>query len=416
MRCGPRIAWSLVLGAAFLSLPGAASADTFRLKNGGEVQGEWINRNQTASTGYLVRTWSGMKITLPADSVAERLSERPAEREYENLAPQAPDTVEGQWSMAQWCRRQQLTRQRKTHLARILELEPDHPEARAALGYSQVGGEWKVRVDWRKEQGYVYYKRRWRLAQEVELMQRRESQEQIARDWYDLILRHREALTPATAMAFRNQVLEIRDPNAVMGLTSLLMQEPDRRVKYLYLEALRNINTPASALAMVVVSLNDPDIEVFHEALAQLAEIDHAEVAAAYQQGLQNKNNVRVNRSGIALGQLGGSQTIEPLIEALVTTHVLVLKPPSDGSDDGVTTLFTNGPTNGLCQTPTKNFAGMTAGNQTKIIPQRVANPEVLAALVRLSGGYNFGYDQHAWRTWQEAEKQRHAAQTSLRP
>jgi hypothetical protein len=41
-----------------------------------------------------------------------------------------------------------------------------------------------------------------------------------------------------------------------------------------------------------------------------------------------------------------------------------------------------------------------TAGRQAKTVPYQVANQEVLTALVTLSGGQSYGFDQRAWMHW----------------
>jgi hypothetical protein len=41
-----------------------------------------------------------------------------------------------------------------------------------------------------------------------------------------------------------------------------------------------------------------------------------------------------------------------------------------------------------------------TAGRTPKSAPVQIANQEVLAALVKLSGGQSFGFDERAWMNW----------------
>ena len=50
-----------------------------------------------------------------------------------------------------------------------------------------------------------------------------------------------------------------------------------------------------------------------------------------------------------------------------------------------------------------------TTGDGKKTITQRATNADVLTTLVRLSGGPNYGYNQQAWRTWQESHLQAEA-------
>src|SRR6188768_102629 len=141
-----RVAAGAVLTA--LLLPLSVQADTFHLASGGQVQGEWLNKEETPLLKYVVRQTSGVVLTLTQEQVREHLRELPAEREYEALAEQTPDTVEAQWKLAQWCLEHHLSRQRTTHLTRIIELDPNHQRARALLGFAFVNGRWTTKQDY----------------------------------------------------------------------------------------------------------------------------------------------------------------------------------------------------------------------------------------------------------------------------
>ena len=55
--------------------------------------------------------------------------------------------MEGQWKLAEWCHEHGLPDQRKTHLQRVIELDPDHVEARRLLGYSKIDGKWMTQEE-----------------------------------------------------------------------------------------------------------------------------------------------------------------------------------------------------------------------------------------------------------------------------
>ena len=57
---------------------------------------------------------------------------RAEETEYERIRPTYADTAEAQWELAQWCREHKLPAQRTVHLRRVIELDPEHVEARRA--------------------------------------------------------------------------------------------------------------------------------------------------------------------------------------------------------------------------------------------------------------------------------------------
>ena len=111
-----------------LALCSVAEADVFVLANGGRVVGELLNPSQVPPREtYTIETPAGCRVTLSRSQVKERLRPRPAEIEYEKTRPRYPDTVEGQWALAEWCRENTLLSRRKIHLERIIELATVRP-------------------------------------------------------------------------------------------------------------------------------------------------------------------------------------------------------------------------------------------------------------------------------------------------
>ena len=110
--------------------------------SGGRVAGELLNPTKSPRKQYVIQVADGAKVTLDAAQVRKVLRPRADEAEYERIAPTYADTAAAQWELAQWCREHKLTAQREMHLRRVIELDPNHVEARRALGYSQVDGQW----------------------------------------------------------------------------------------------------------------------------------------------------------------------------------------------------------------------------------------------------------------------------------
>ena len=67
----------------------------------------------------------------------------------------------------------QLREQREIHLERIIELQPDHEQARSVLGYQRKDGKWITRDELMVKRGYVKGPRGWELPQEVKLREER---------------------------------------------------------------------------------------------------------------------------------------------------------------------------------------------------------------------------------------------------
>jgi len=402
----------ITLSLLFLLLPATtASADIFELPGGGKVEGKWVNRSAQSSAFYVVKTAAGT-ITLAKKNVHRR-KQRSVALEYQRIAPDFADNIQDQWRIAEWCRKKLLSRQRKSHLLRILQLQPDHAASRAAMGYSQVDGQWVLREDWRREQGYEYHKGRWRTSVEVKSMRAEEAVDALRNAWLSKLRNLRSQLLGPRAAEAQASILAIDDPHAVKALVQMLMSDPLRKAKMLYINSLANIGDGAALQALILVSVNDPDEEIFHACLDVINRSNDPRAVHAYIDLLKNHNNVRVNRAAAALARLQNRSAIKPLIEALVTTHYVTVT-RGNSTPGGVTTSFSRGAADGICQTPPRIIEGLSAGRKTTVAAKRTANHQVMGALVDLTG-MNYGYNQNAWRRWHLVQQRRAAQTVSLR-
>ena len=168
-----RMALGLIVSiATLLAASPAAVAEVFILTNGGRVTGEWLNREETPREKFVIRTPGGGRITLDRSQVERTLSPRPVETEYQAIRPSYPDTVEGQWALAEWCRENRLNVEREKHLGRIVELDPDHADARGALGYKQIDGGWATQDEVMARNGYKSLPGSLADGQEIELIEK----------------------------------------------------------------------------------------------------------------------------------------------------------------------------------------------------------------------------------------------------
>lgn len=376
--------------AVVLSAP-AARADIFRLESGGQVEGEWLNQAEQPLTRYLVRTADGLTLTLALAQVKEAVRQSPAELEYRRLAPLAPDTLDGQWSLAEWCRKHGLTRQREAHLRRMIEIDPNHKEARYALGYQFLKGQWVSRSDFRRQEGYEFYKGRWRTPQEIEILETRARVELAEKDWLVKLRRWRANLDdPDKAKYGYESLLAVNDPVAVRPLGQLFSHERMRAVKMLYADILANIKTPEAVAILVDRTLGDLDEEILYCCLDKIVALQPPHAADPFVAALKDKDNGRVNRAAIALAKLHDLSTISPLIDALVTTHTRVL--PGRAGPNATTTAFSDSGT----------VMKQNEGPQVQIV--HVQNQQVLDALAKLTGT-SFGFNKTAWRYWHAQEQ-----------
>ncbi len=375
-----------------------AWADVFVLQGGGEVHGELLNPDESPRKTFVVKTVSGGQVTLDAERVKKISRQSPAEVMYDRIRGKATDTIKDQWKLAEWCRKSGLPKQRRTHLARIIELDPNHADARHGLGYSQIRGRWITQETLMKEQGYVRYKGAWLLPQEIELSER-ERKEKLARlDWARKLKRWEGWLGSDKAGEAIAKIRAIDDPLAAGALARKLTDEKHaapRQVRLLYVEALGRLQASAGMNALVTASLYDVDEEIRISCLEQIVDNQYKPAVAKYVKALRDKQNPIVNRAANCLGYMKDPAAIGPLIDALVTTHSFQVQSAPPGQ---TTTTFGTG-------SNTTRGGGFTfGGSKVKTIKQQFQNRDVLRALVTLTGG-SFNYDERAWKKWYAARR-----------
>jgi hypothetical protein len=388
--------------AAWLGLASHAEADLFVLTSGGQIQGEWLNRESSGPT-YQIRFDSGDTVAISRQQVKEVVRHRPALADYEEIAPTYQDTIEDHWKLADWCRQKGLTSQREQHLRRIIELDETVHQAWRALGYSHVSGRWVAKGDVPRENGMTFYKGRWRLQQEIQVLEEHAAVKRAEQDWQTRLKRLRNAILdgdrPQSAYA---ELRAIRDPNAVTPLSQFLANESVRSLNLIYVETLAKINSSGARQALITASLQHRDPEVFHACVEELLRVKTPAMVELSTKALRDENNERVNRAAYVLGRLGDSSAIGPLIDALVTKHTVIV--PGSGKG-GATTASFGKATDSSGQTVDGGPAISRSSGPTSYTV-RIPNQEVLHSLGKLAGDASFGFDISAWKNWYGVRKQ----------
>jgi len=365
-----------------------ARADVFELRGGGRVTGRLVNPDQSPRKTYVIETLSGGQITLAADQVVKRTALSARDAEYEKRRAECPDTIEGHWQLAEWCRENFLSARREEHLRRILQLDPDHQAARGALGYARVDGAWKKRREVLESRGLRWYRGRWRTKQEIEVIERKEDRGKARQKWCGLLKRYRGWLDGDQAEQGRQSILAINDPDAVKALDHFLAEEDRREVKTLYIEVLARINTADAVKSLVNCVLEENDDEVRLRCLDWLAKEKRPDVVADFVRALRAKDNVIINRAAVGLAHMGDRSAIEPLINVLITRHTYKM---TEGNPGGISAGFGPG------------SSGLGVGQRVQRVRVTRKNQAVLDALVSLASDnnvINFGFDDQAWRYW----------------
>ncbi|HEY3393776.1 MAG TPA: HEAT repeat domain-containing protein [Lacipirellulaceae bacterium] len=383
---------SITFAAAWI-LAESVRGDMFELANGGRVEGRLVESADGNDKNVVIELAGGGRMSIPRSQIARVDTISADEAEYQKRSRSAPDTVEAHWELAEWCSQRKMRNQARLHLERIIELDPNHEQARGILGYRKKDGQWMTRDDVMDGRGLVMYEGRFVTRQHVELLEREKEKKVSQADWGKHLERLRRWLVGRRqdrAGEALTEIESIRDPMAAEAIVDLLEREEDPDLKRLWMEVASRLDHQAAVDALVDLSLLDEDPEVRHQSLEYLINSGRRGLVRPYIRGLKDKDNEIVNRAGAALGQIGDTDAIGPLIDALVTKHKFKI---AEGNPDQHSYTFT--PQGG----------GMSfGGGGPKIITQSLRNPDVLGALVTLAGGASFDYDQEQWRRWLSAQ------------
>lgn len=377
----------------FSASPTPARADVFELTSGGRFEGKLLPSDEAHKSIVTIDLEAGGRLTIPRSQIIKIDTISETETEYHKLARVSPDTVEAHWKLAEWCRAHKLPDARRKHLERIIELEPNHAEARAALGFHQKDGQWMNRDDVMASRGLVLYESRYLTPQQIELLQQQKETRVTQADWKNKLEQLRRWLAgrrPDQAAQARTEILALHDPQAAEALVALLRRENDPTLKRLWIEVASQLDHRATIDALVDLSLTDPDEEIRHDCLEYLIKSRHPGLSTPFIRSLKDKDNVIINRAAAALGQIGDREAIGPLIDALITKHKIK---QSEANPDQHAYTFS------------KDSGGFSfGGSPPQAIVQSLRNRSVLDALVTLSGGASFDYDQTQWRGWLAAQ------------
>lgn len=402
-----------------------ASADVIHLKSGGELRGELVEsplaEGDESSPPLEIMTLAGSRVSVAREAVLYVARRSMQFEQYVSRARQIPHTVEAHLALAEWCRDNYLGEERKEQLELLLELDPDHEEARRILGYTLEDGKWMTREEIMTSRGYIKYKGRWVTQQELDLLQKQQAQREAEVAWYPKVRLWYVWLTGNDTRR-RDMALDefrkLESPDAIPALTSFLGEHEQENVRQLYANVLGHIGGPEAALGLVERYLFDGSETVRQQSLLLIPPDQHAAVLPKLVKALKDDSNHVVRRAGAALGMFGNPAAVPALIEALVTSHKYQVPVRSRGSigfgytPNGQVGMVPPGASSVL----PPEIAMLAAAGQLpygyEVVPfpgtsvtryvtvrAEVQNEEVLSALKSITGK-DFGYNEHDWHLW----------------
>ena len=389
-RCGRFL---LVGCTLFLATqPTSSLADTFHLKSGGTLKGKLLNAEEKPRKSYRIRLDKGGDVRLATRDVTRVQQESAKDLQYQSMLKEMPDTVDAHLNMAKFCKTQRMETERKFHLEQVLRLEPDHEHVRAVLKYKRApDGSWAKIEEIRAAKGFVRHKGKWVTKEQAlrEEMAEKRAEQQI--EWKKRIKRWRDWLgnsrrSSKGLAAFKS----IDDPLAVAPLSEMFWEDENINVRELIAEQLGKIGGPSAAQVLARAAMQGGDRstnELRRLCVRILRRSKMRGVASGFVPSLGSSSNSEVNRAGYALGELADESVVLPLIKALNTTHIKLVGGQGNGRINA-----TRG--------------GVSMGqSKPKKVPVSRENKDVRDALVKLTDGVDFGYNETRWLQWYAAKR-----------
>ncbi|OWY73181.1 hypothetical protein B7486_02200 [cyanobacterium TDX16] len=399
-----------IVAVLLLSATRSLMADTFRLTEGGVIEGKVVEESEDT---LKVQTTLGI-FEIEKSRIAERTkSESPWER-YEKERKNSPDTAEGHFELAQWCRRQGLYTEQKKHLERVIELDPEHKKARAALGEVKQDGKWVKRAK---------PSSRAPSPEELEAMRQAKRDEKIVRkaiaEWHVKIAAiHRgrlegEGWHSERFRDGRRQIMDITDPLAIPAITKVLSQG-NPAARRLMVDALGQFKEDESTMNLIVVTVLDPSVTIRQMASTELIPRKDERVIDELRGALADEDEFVLRNAAAALGALKAREAIGdliPLLSTLEKQRVRVTLPVFLDSVYGTFGCARRYRCGGGTVFYRPQYIGVIGpaypmGDLSYYEDQIVSvhRTEVQEALIAITG-QNFGFDEGAWRQWARQNK-----------
>lgn len=270
--------WVLAAVAA-LWQSGRLQADEVHLKDGAMLVGKVEERGDDILVSRGENT-----VRVPRSMVRKIVYGPLPEEIFEQRKGElGPEDIEGHVDLARWCSRQKLKEQAEEMWRKVIELAPDHEEARRALGHAKLeDGRWVTEEEQMASKGLVRHEGKWmspaerdaavaRAAEEERIKEARQTVRRALNDlgsgsekrraeaartlagirWSDKLPLFLDALTGETAPIRRFVAAELgdcADPSAAPKLVRAWLADADEEVRRAAGLSLERLNAPEAAL------------------------------------------------------------------------------------------------------------------------------------------------------------------------
>ncbi len=373
-------------------------ADEVELKNGNVLQGKVTDLGDTIRL-----TRNGSSMVIPKSQIHEiRPGKTEEERYREKAEALSKNDLEGHLTLARWCKERHLKNQAEEAYRTILDIDPDHKEARTALGYQKVEGEWKTFEEIQKSKGRVLFRGKWVLPSERALQLALENQKLLekqlskeVRKWLGRVGFHSEKIRKEAI----EKLATIDDPYKSEAYIKALTSS--RKEKRLFvIRELHRMKEEGAAKGLARRVVWDKESKVRSEALSALLSIKNPETPLFLAAWLKEDSIYARIRAEEALGQFSDIRPVPALITLLsrVTRTIKWIEQYRDQMMKTLrgTLLLRDGRRIQIPPNMLLSMDGFAPHDREKILLER----DTLIASLRAITGQDFGEDISRWNNW----------------
>jgi hypothetical protein len=168
---------------------------------------------------------------LSLDEVRQQAEKDDQLTAYRKVREKYPETEGGRAELARWCAKHNLEDQARAHWTQVLNIAPDHLEARRQLGFQAIDGKWQSQ-------------------QEVaDKMSEMGDAQAALRRWapkFDELLQKAAGSNQRASEQARREMEAIKDPDAASAIEAVLCAKGGQ-IAMLGFELLKNLQSPRSA-------------------------------------------------------------------------------------------------------------------------------------------------------------------------
>lgn len=381
-------------------------ADSVELAGSGHLTGVI----QRKGDHVIVSLDDAIQVAFPSSRVS-RIVDSSQLQQYRSRAAQAGDDAAAHYQLARWCKAQGNVPglshvYTRFHMERAVELDPNHAEARASLGYTQDAGKWILKSELMRDRGMIFKGGRWVIPEAASLEESVDASDKQSKRWVREIAKRVKIVMKGDRSDNRkygsalNELRQIDDPLAAPAIAAQFEKSrgsgrdaQPAALRGLWVTLLGRLKTSASVRALVKAGIEEPDAFLREMALTQLLEHGSGTAISNYLRTMRDpkSSNGLINRAARALAFFPPDQELAmSYINSLVTTHTRTVAP------QGNTNATFGGPGTGN----SGGLGGFSTGSKPQVFKSTRNNPSVLSLVKKTVPEVDFGYDEVKWRNY----------------